>query len=95
MNILSRMSRVITFRMPSAPGWKVQYNMNDHNFTMFRFNEVKQQWNGEYGEWLTLPSLSEIERVAYEKLQLESLAWKHDLATDSADPDFTDLFPSY
>lgn len=92
MSIMNRMSRVITFRMPSAPGWKVQYNMNDQQFTLMRYNDVKRQWKGE---WLTAPTLTAIESEAERVLQLETLGWQHDLKTDAADPDFTDLFPSY
>lgn len=93
MSITHRMSRVITFRMPSAPGWKVQYNMNDQHFTMMRFGEVKNRWQFTGNDKSHL--LDEIEHEAERVLQLETLAWQHDLATDAADPDFTDLFPSY
>lgn len=93
MSITHRMSRVITFRMPSAPGWKVQYNMNDHHFTMMRFNEVKNRW--QFLGAADVPTMDEIEHEAERVLQLETLAWQHDLATDAADDDFTDLFPSY
>lgn len=93
MSIMNRMSRVITFRMPSAPGWKVQYNMNDNYFTMTRFGEVKNRWM-LIGAG-NVPTMDEISKEAERVLQLETLAWQHDLATDAADPDFTDLFPSY
>lgn len=87
------MSRVITFRMPSAPGWKLQYNMNDQHFTLIRFGKVKNRWQFTVNDKSEL--LHEIEHEAERVLQLETLAWQHDLATDAADPDFTDLFPSY
>jgi hypothetical protein len=99
MSIMNRMSRVITFRMPSAPGWKVQFNMNDQHFTLMRYSEVKNRWQLEFeADWRGVRralTLTEIEKEAERVLQLESLGWKHDLATDAADPDFTDLFPSY
>ena len=92
MSITHRMSRVITFRMPSAPGWKLQYNMNDQHFTLIRFGEVKNRW--QFTGTNVFP-MNEIEHEAERVLQLETLAWQHDLATDAADSDFTDLFPSY
>lgn len=99
MSIMNRMSRVITFRMPSAPGWKVQFNMNDQQFTIMRYSEVKNRWQLEpETDWRGVRralTLTEIESEAERVLQLETLAWQHDLATDDADPDFTDLFPSY
>jgi hypothetical protein len=99
MSIMNRMSRVITFRMPSAPGWKVQFNMNDQHFTIMRFSEVKNRWQLEpEADWRGVRralTLTEIEKEAERVLQLEILGWQHDLATDGADPDFTDLFPSY
>lgn len=99
MSAMHRMSRVITFRMPSAPGWKVQYNMNDQHFTLMRFGEVKNRWQLQFeADWRGQrrePAMNEIEHEAERVLQLETLAWQHDLATDAADPDFTDLFPSY
>ena len=99
MSAMNRMSRVITFRMPSAPGWKVQFNMNDQHFTIMRFGEVKNRWQLEPEmDWRGVRralTLTEIEKEAERVLQLETLAWQHDLATDDADPDFTDLFPSY
>jgi hypothetical protein len=99
MSIMNRMSRVITFRMPSAPGWKVQFNMNDQHFTTTRFSEVKNRWQLEpEADWRGVRralTLTEIESEAERVLQLETLGWQHDLATDAADPDFTDLFPSY
>lgn len=99
MSIMNRMSRVITFRMPSAPGWKVQFNMNDQHFTIMRYSEVKNRWQlapevDWRGERRAL-TLTEIESEAERVLQLETLGWQHDLKTDAADPDFTDLFPSY
>jgi len=99
MSIMNRMSRVITFRMPSAPGWKVQFNMNDQHFTIMRYSEVKNRWQLEPEmDWRGVRralTLTEIESEAERVLQLETLGWQHDLATDGADPDFTDLFPSY
>ena len=99
MSIMNRMSRVITFRMPSAPGWKVQFNMNDQHFTIMRYSEVKNRWQlAPEVDWRGVRralTLTEIESEAERVLQLETLAWQHDLATDGADPDFTDLFPSY
>jgi len=99
MSIMNRMSRVITFRMPSAPGWKVQFNMNDQHFTLKRFGEVKNHWQLEPEmDWRGVRralTLTEIESEAERVLQLETRGWKHDLATDGADPDFTDLFPTY
>lgn len=99
MSAMNRMSRVITFRMPSAPGWKVQFNMNDQHFTIMRYSEVKNRWQLEPEmDWRGVRralTLTEIEKEAERVLQLETLGWQRDLATDGADPDFTDLFPSY
>ena len=97
MSAMNRMSRVIAFRMPSAPGWKVQFNMNDQHFTMMRFGEVKDRWQLEReADWRGQRrdlELNEIENEAERKLQLETLAWEHDRHADDAD--FTDLYPSY
>lgn len=100
MSAMNRMSRVITFRMPSAPGWKVQFNMNDQHFTMMRFGEVKDRWQLEReADWRGQRrdlEMNEIENEAERKLQLETLAWEHDRRADDADDaDFTDLYPSY
>ncbi len=99
MSIMNRMSRVITFRMPSAPGWKVQFNMNDQHFTLMRFGEVKNHWQLEPEmDWRGVRralTMTEIEKEAERVLQLETRGWQHDLASDGADPDFTDLFPTY
>jgi len=99
MSFMNRMSRVITFRMPSAPGWKVQFNMNDQHFTIMRYSEVKNRWQLEPEmDWRGVRralTQTEIEKEAERVLQLETLGWQRDLATDGADPDFTDLFPSY
>jgi len=99
MSAMNRMSRVITFRMPSAPGWKVQFNMNDQHFTIMRYSEVKNRWQLEPEmDWRGVRralTQTEIEKEAERVLQLETLGWQRDLATDGADPDFTDLFPSY
>jgi hypothetical protein len=94
---MNRMSRVITFRLPTAPGWKVQFNMNDQHFTLMRFSEVidhwqaapEMDWRGARREL----TLREIESEAEEKLRLESMAWNHDLAADALDG-FTDHYPS-
>lgn len=99
MSAMNRLSRVITYRMPSAPGWKVQFNMNDQHFTLMRFGEVKNRWQLEMeADWRGQRrqlELNEIEQEADRVLQLETLGWQHDLQTDGADPDFTDLFPSF
>jgi hypothetical protein len=46
---MNRMSRVITFRLPTAPGWKVQFNMNDQHFTLMQWfiaGRLSQKWIG-------------------------------------------------
>ena len=94
---INRMSRVITFRMPTAPGWKVQFNMNDQHFTLMRWSEVVHRWQTEPEmDWRGVRrdlTLREIESEAEDKLRLESMAWNHDLAADALDG-FTDQYPS-
>ena len=34
MSVLTRMTRVLTFRLPSVPFVKLQYNLNDCHFTL-------------------------------------------------------------
>lgn len=88
MSVMNRMSRVINFRMPSAPGWKVQYNFNDQQFTLFYWKNVKQQWRIGAD-----PTMLEVENEAERRLKLESDAMEYDRRADDAD--FTDLFPSF
>ena len=92
MSVLTRMTRVLTFRIPSAPFVKLQYNMNDHYFSMFVRNQLTNHWLVETptGE---MPSLADLEEAAARALQLEHLAVLHDRHADDAD--FTDLFPTY
>ncbi len=93
---MNRMSRVITFRLPTAPGWKVQFNMNDQYFTLMRWSEVIDHWQAEPRVWRAGRrelSMSEIEYEAENKLRLESMAWNHDLAADALDG-FTDHDPT-
>lgn len=97
MSAMNRMSRVITFRMPSAPGWKVQFNMNDQHFTLFYWKEVKDRWQLEpEANWRCQRrdlELNEIESEAERRLQLESEALEYERRADDAD--FTDLYPTY
>jgi len=93
---MNRMSRVITFRLPTAPGWKVQFNMNDQYFTLMCWSEVIDHWQAEPRVWRGARSeltMSEIEYEAENKLRLESMAWNHDLAADALDG-FTDHDPT-
>jgi hypothetical protein len=92
MSVLTRMTRVLTFRSPLAPFVKLQYNMNDHHFSLFHRNQLTNHWLVETpsGE---MPSLKDLEAAAEHALQLESLAIEHERRADDAD--FTDLFPSY
>ena len=92
MSVLTRMTRVLTFRLPSVPFVKLQYNLNDHHFTLFVRGVMTNQWafSAPTGEMPSLPDLdAEAERI----LQLEHSAMLHDRHADDAD--FTDLFPSY
>lgn len=92
MSVLTRMSRVLTFRHPSAQFVKLQYNLNDHHFSMFHQNRLTNYWLFESPTGET-PTLEQLEHHALHALGLEGQAQEYDRRAD--DPDFTDLFPSY
>lgn len=92
MSVLTRMTRVLTFRLPSVPFVKLQYNMNDCHFTLFVRGVMTNHWlfTTPTGE---MPNLTDLDAEAERALQLEHSAMLHDRHADDAD--FTDLFPTY
>ena len=93
MSVLTRMTRVLTFRLPSVPFVKLQYNLNDCHFTLIHQNKIVTNQRLFVTPENEMPNLSEIEAEAERILQLEHTAMLHDRHADDAD--FTDLFPTY
>lgn len=102
MSVLTRMTRRLSFRLPSAPGWCLMYNLNDLHFTLTYFGTVKEHWQYSLPGRIQ-PALVTLEAIAEDRLQLEADAIKrqqemsqyadtHDERHD--EPDFTDLFPT-
>lgn len=102
MSVLTRMTRRLSFRLPSAPGWCLEYNLNDLHFTLTYFGTVKEHWQYSLPGRIQ-PALVTLEAIAEDRLQLEADAIKrhqemseyvdtHDERHD--EPDFTDLFPT-
>ena len=102
MSVLTRMTRRLSFRLPSAPGWCLAYNLNDLHFTLTYFGTVKEHWQYSLPGRIQ-PALATLEAIAEDRLQLEADAIKrHEEMSQYADthderhdePDFTDLFPT-
>ena len=102
MSVLTRMTRRLSFRLPSAPGWCLAYNLNDLHFTLTYFGSVKKHWQYSLPGRIQ-PALATLEAIAEDRLQLEADAIKrHEEMSQYADthderhdePDFTDLFPT-
>lgn len=102
MSVLTRMTRRLSFRLPSAPGWCLIYNLNDLHFTLTYFGTVKEHWQYSLPGRIQ-PALVTLEEIAEDRLQLEADAIKHheemsqyvDMHDERHDePDFTDLFPT-
>ena len=102
MSVLTRMTRRLSFRLPSAPGWCLMYNLNDLHFTLTYFGTVKEHWQYSLPGRIQ-PALATLEAIAEDRLQLEADAIKrHEEMSQYADthderhdePDFTDLFPT-
>jgi len=102
MSVLTRMTRRLSFRLPSAPGWCLAYNLNDLHFTLTYFGSVKEHWQYSLPGRIQ-PALATLEAIAEDRLQLEADAIKrHEEMSQYADthderhdePDFTDLFPT-
>lgn len=102
MSVLTRMTRRLSFRLPSAPGWCLAYNLNDLHFTLTYFGTVKEHWQYSLPGRIQ-PALATLEAIAEDRLQLEADAIKrHQEMSQYADthderhdePDFTDLFPT-
>ena len=102
MSVLTRMTRRLSFRLPSAPGWCLMYNLNDLHFTLTHFGTMKEHWQYSLPGRIQ-PTLETLEAIAEDRLQLEADAIKrhqemsayvdtHDERHD--EPDFTDLFPT-
>ena len=103
MSVLTRMTRRLSFRLPSAPGWCLMYNLNDLHFTLTYFGTVKEHWQYSLPGRIQ-PALATLEAIAEDRLQLEADAIKHhqemsqyaDIHDERHDePDFTDLFPTF
>ena len=103
MSVLTRMTRRLSFRLPSAPGWCLAYNLNDLHFTLTYFGTVKEHWQYSLPGRIQ-PALATLEAIAEDRLQLEADAIKrHEEMSQYADthderhdePDFTDLFPTF
>ena len=102
MSVLTQMTRRLSFRLPSAPGWCLAYNLNDLHFTLTYFGTVKEHWQYSLPGRIQ-PALATLEAIAEDRLQLEADAIKrHEEMSQYADthderhdePDFTDLFPT-
>ena len=102
MSVLTRMTRRLSVRLPSAPGWCLAYNLNDLHFTLTYFGSVKEHWQYSLPGRIQ-PALATLEAIAEDRLQLEADAIKrHEEMSQYADthderhdePDFTDLFPT-
>ena len=102
MSVLTRMTRRLSFRLPSAPGWCLAYNLNDLHFTLTYFGSVKEHWQYSLPGRIQ-PALATLEAIAEDRLQLEADAIKrHEEMSQYADthderhdePDFTYLFPT-
>jgi transcription initiation factor TFIIIB Brf1 subunit/transcription initiation factor TFIIB len=96
---MSRMSRVISFHTKAAPGWLLQYNMDDHHFTMTRWTP-RARFGRTLGRWLLIgaskvPTIAEIEKEAERVLHDAAIVWQDHLEADGVDwsgPDFfTDI----
>jgi hypothetical protein len=96
------MTRRLSFRLPSAPGWCLMYNLNDLHFTLTHFGTMKEHWQYSLPGRIQ-PTLETLEAIAEDRLQLEADAIKHhqemneyvDTHDERHDePDFTDLFPT-